>query len=277
MPWEAGELIVAEVDIESGVLGYKNPRKIAGERLNISVSQPQWASDDTLLFTSDETGWHNPYIVHLSQGSEVEVSPLLKAPLQEDFASPAWSLGVTYFSILDNNNTIFTALKDGKSVLYKINLITKDVTELANPFVYVSHVRRVSGSKVAFLGERTDQSLALVIGTIDDESSTTTLDFEVLLDDKSSANLRPYFSSPHSISVTDGKDEPVHVVFYPPHNPGYVAPTGEKPPRVVFVHGGPTGLTTQGLNLRKQFFTSRGWAWVDVNYGGSSGYGRKYV
>lgn len=278
MPWEGSELIVADITLNSGSLTQNNARKVAGEKGKISAMQPQWADDDTLVFTSDESGWQNPYVARFASGLLHGPALVFNKATEEDFAEPAWTLGDTYYAVLDKKTAIFSALRDGRSILYKIDLEDKNVQELSSPFVHISRVRKLSASEIVFLGERTDQALALVIGTVNKSDS---IDYQVVQPDtdNESENLRPFFSSPFPLSFvnTDHNNEPLHVVFYPPSNPNFIAPAGEKPPCVVYVHGGPTGMTTQGLNLRKQYFTSRGWAWVDVNYGGSAGYGRSYV
>lgn len=274
MPWDGTELYVADIDIVNGAAVPNNAVKIAGERLKTSAVQPRWVTDDVLLFTSDQSGYQNPWIIDLSAGTS-GASPLFKQNITEDFGEPAWFLGDVCNAILDENTVIYTSMRSGKSVLYYVTLSDRSIVEISCPFVHMSRLRRISSSRFAFLGESAVEPIAVVVCTL---NGTQDPDYEVAKSSSgSTADIAPYFSTPEAMQFNNADDEPVFIVYYSPTNPDFVPPQGEKPPLVVFVHGGPTSLTTQGMNLKQQYFTSRGYAWVNVNYGGSSGYGRKYM
>jgi dipeptidyl aminopeptidase/acylaminoacyl peptidase len=275
MPWYGAELIVADIEFANGAVSQKNAVKIAGEPLRVSVAQPRWVDDNVLLFTSDESGYQNPWIVDLSSSGKV-AGPLFSANVAEDFGEPAWFLGDACFVIMDADTVIFTAMQGGVSVLYRVSLASRVSTQLNCPFVHVSRLRRISATQLAFMGESTHEPLAIVVCTLD---SGTTPSYKVVKSSASgsTSNIAPYFAEPKSVGFQNDQGQEVFMMYYDPFNPDFVAPAGEKPPLIVYIHGGPTSIATQGLSLKQQYFTSRGYAWVDVNYGGSSGYGRKYM
>ena len=275
MPWDGAELMVADVAYSNGAVSPVNPVKIAGQPVTISVAQPHWVNDDVLIFTSDQSGYQNPWICDVSDPTN-SAGPLFDVEVNEDFGEPAWYLGDSCYAILDEDTIIFTAMRDGRSVLYLVTLSNRTRTELPCPFVHVSRLRKISTTQVAFLGESDFDPVAIVVCTLNGASVP---EYEVVKSSGSGnlADLVPYFATPQSKSFTNEQDQTVYMVYYSPTNPDFIAPPQEKPPLVVYVHGGPTSLTTQGLSLKQQYFTSRGYAWVNVNYGGSSGYGRKYM
>ncbi|KAH9475568.1 Dipeptidyl peptidase family member 6 [Psilocybe cubensis] len=282
MPWEGGELHVADV-VFSGdkTISIKNSKRVAGERGRISASYPAWANNDTLIFTTDESGYVNPW-----KFVRNTASPLFSTPIEEGFGQPLWILNFFPYVILGDRGEIvlFKASKDGRDVLYLFDL-EKDSrpTPLPNPFVVIDNIRVVSAKNKVFVftGEKTNEKNSVIQCSI-----SSLLDAEFLPLTASSSGEGDTPLSPRLVSEPQPftlkappEGDPLHVVYYPPWNPNYSGSSidGEKPPCIVNVHGGPTGLTEQGLRWSKQYFTSRGWAWLDVNYGGSSGYGRRYV
>ncbi|TFK46332.1 alpha/beta-hydrolase [Heliocybe sulcata] len=278
MPWEGSEICVAKVDASSGSLVLTDVRMIAGQRNRIGVLYPFWISNERLVFTSDESGYQNPWIYDAASGS---ARAILKDPVQEDFGEPSSRLGPSPGAALDGKTLIFSATQEGRSVLYRIDIEHGSKKELECPYVDVAWVQRLSENTVAFVGSQTTQSAQIVISTFsahDSQVSSTTLNTP---SSDSGTSYPPSLISvpePRSLELTPG-GQSVHVVLYPPTNPRYAGSSikGEKPPCVVNAHGGPTGKADQALDWKKQYFTSRGWAWLDVNYGGSSGYGRKYI
>ncbi|KDQ57917.1 hypothetical protein JAAARDRAFT_34728 [Jaapia argillacea MUCL 33604] len=277
MPWEGSEIHVGTVAIDGeGKLSIISPTYVAGKRADISVAYPFWTSDNLLVFTSDISGYHNPWKYSLT---EKKAGPVLPSPVAEDFSSPAWFLGWSYGASLEGEETFYTSYRDGRSVFYLIRLESGTITEVECPYAEVEYLRRLSGNQVVFMGKKSTEAAAVVLGTISNAHAS----FSIL---KSTAGESESAFPPSIISVPQPialkvppSGEPLYVVFYPPTNPDYAGTSiaGEKPPCVVHVHGGPTYAERQGLDWSKQYFTSRGFAWLDVNYGGSSCYGRRYI
>ncbi|KAG2050526.1 alpha/beta-hydrolase [Suillus hirtellus] len=256
MPWEGGQIYVADVHYNSNThtLSLSNTKLVAGEANNISACYPLWASNDKLLFTSDESKFAN-----LWEYTQACTKPVLSSVVQQDFCMPSWTLDNYSFALLDENGTkaICVAWRAGRSVLYVVDIATGSYIEIKDEsfdFVVVNNVSRLSDYTFVFTGLSTASASAAPFpeGII---SLPTPLEFKV------------------------AGDKTVYAVYYAPNNPAYAGSSipGEKPPCVLGVHGGPTGLETQHLNWQKQYFTSRGYAWLDVNYSGSSCYGRAYV
>ncbi|TFK39070.1 alpha/beta-hydrolase [Crucibulum laeve] len=282
MPWEGAEIHVRDVSVaaDESTIEVKNDKHVAGKKEEVSASYPIWANDTTLLFTSDVSRYINPWKYDVIKG---EASPLLPKPIEEDFGKP-WKLGWAPFAVLDKegSNVLFFALRGGRSILY---LLTTDKPsepqEFNTPYVSVDVIRTVSrdNQEVVFVGQRADRDANVVKCSRNELMSG---DFKAL--NLSSANEDKFPSTfvspptPITLSVPP-KGAPLHVVYHPPTNPAYKGSNidGERPPCVVNVHGGPTALVGHGLDWKTQYFTSRGWGWLNVNYSGSSGYGRDYV
>ncbi|KAJ7074651.1 Alpha/Beta hydrolase protein [Mycena amicta] len=275
MPWQSSELHIADFSVDS--LQVANSIRFAGEGAENSVTYPSWATASTVLFTSDKSAYQNPWKYDLGSG---KATPILPAPLDEDFGDPAWTLGRSPYAILENGTkVVFSAFRDGRAVLYIIDCATGSRTQVTNPYVGIQAMRRVEKHKVAFIGERVDSPPELVICSIADDSA---VDFSVVTSSSSSGPAFPksLYSIAQPMTLTAAPDNhPVHVVYYPPTNPDYIGSSisGEQPPCVVHAHGGPTSLAGQALEMTMQYYTSRGYVWLSVNFGGSSGYGRAYI
>ncbi|CAA7263866.1 unnamed protein product [Cyclocybe aegerita] len=281
MPWEGGEVHIGDVVVGAdGTLAVANDTLIAGEREKTGAGYPAWASDDRLIFTSDESGFVNPW-----KFEDGKATPLLPEPIPEDFGHAFWLLHFSPYAILDKEGRtgLFTGLKEGRDVIYLVDLTGGAPPKLIeNPYVITESIHTVSRDRqeIVFAAQKIDEKDSIVRCSL---TSLGGLEFNILKPALAvvadgiplPSNI---ISTPQPITL-DVSGSPLHVVYYPPHNPDYSGSDieGEKPPCVVNVHGGPTGFTTQGLTWGKQFFTSRGWGWLDVNYGGSSGFGRKYI
>ncbi|KAK7028292.1 peptidase-S9 domain-containing protein [Favolaschia claudopus] len=275
MPWQGAEIYVADVVVDADRLEIANSTYISGTKTTHSVSYPSWATNSTLLFTSDKSGYQNPW-KYVSEGS-----PVFPEPLEQDFGEPAWVLGRSPYAVIDEGKrALFAAFKDGRSVLYIVD-IAKGTRQLVdNPYVGIQCMQTVGSDKLVFIGERVDAPSELVFCTISGESSAS---FSPVVSNQAAdaagfpAGL---ISVAQPIKLEAGPDgHPVHILFYPPANPEYsgTSISGEKPPCVLYAHGGPTHHLGHALDMMYQFYTSRGWAWLNVNFGGSSGYGRAYV
>ena len=238
------------------------PIHVAGQMDKISAVYPTWKSNDTLIFTSDQSGYQNPWTWDKSSNNAI---PLLANPLSEDFGTPQWTLAHSPFTFL-NDKGLFAAYRGGRTILNLIDLSpNSSPIELDCPFVDVQDIGYVGGRKTGFvfIGQRSDDNHAVVFCTLS-SSGPPTPEYQILKTASSHNSWPTYLSPPIPKTVYPlPEQEPVHVVYYAPKNPGYSGSSiaGEKPPCVVGVHGGPTSMESQKLNWTKQLFTSRGFAW----------------
>ncbi|KAJ7151206.1 alpha/beta-hydrolase [Mycena filopes] len=288
MPWDGEQVFVAAVDIKNADLrlaAMQLPRsRVAGQPSAISAVQPTWLNGNTLIFSCDISGYHNPWITTVDKNTQptytLESRALLEDPLMVDFADPSWWLGGSNVAVLDESAALFAASRDGRTIFYIVST-GGACLEIACPFVHVHRMRRVAHRQVAFLGSKVNAGSALTLVSFTDDfvPTYTALENTTSVDPSISDAL---LSLPVPLSLllpaaAAGEEQLLHLVYYAPKNPSYIGPPNDNPPTIVNVHGGPTSLERQSLNLEKQFFTSRGWLWIDVNYSGSSNYGRKYM
>jgi dipeptidyl aminopeptidase/acylaminoacyl peptidase len=282
MPWEGAVIYVAAVSTspDEQTLTLDNFVHVAGKQGHISATYPSWATNSTLLFTTDESGYQNPW-VYAPSGTPA-ARPCLSMAVPEDFSRPPWFLGDLPSAIIssDGKYALFAATKEGRSVFYIVDTIDQSVhlSPVDCPYVDVICLRSFNGpqgrAEVVFIGAKVDEPPAIVHCHIDLTARSFATKFTTLYSTKSADSGTSKFpagivSLPRPLSLTVGpKKEPLHVVFYPPNNPEYEGTSleNEKPPCVVSVHGGPTTMAGQELSWSKQYFTSRGWAWYAVCY-----------
>jgi dipeptidyl aminopeptidase/acylaminoacyl peptidase len=258
MPWDGTELWVGTIE-QDGALS--ETEKVAGGR-DESIFQPQWSPDGTLFFVSDRTGWWNLY-----RRRENEIKPV--AQLEAEFGMPQWLFGMSTYAFESAQRLICTYTQNGSWQLAEIDLATDRLNDIETPYTNISYLRASSGRAV-FLGGSATEPTAIVKLDI----ATQTL--EVLRRSSRNEIDSGYISIPATVEFPTTQGQTAHAFFYPPQNKNYQAPAGERPPLIVISHGGPTAATTDSLNPRIQYWTSRGFAVLDVNYGGSTGYGREY-
>ncbi|MFH8294154.1 prolyl oligopeptidase family serine peptidase [Streptomyces sp. NPDC018059] len=261
MPWDGTDLVLADVR-DDGT--FAAARTFAGGPEE-SVAQVAWAPDGRLLFSSDRTGWWNLYrAVPDDAGS---VRPL--CPREEEFAGPLWQTGLTWFAPLDSG-LIAVVHGKGATALGILDPETGEVVDAAGPWTewastVAAHGPRVLGvaasprSAYEVVELDTGTGHARVVGACHDDPVDPT-----------------YYPEPQIRAFAGPAGRTVHAHIYPPHHPGHVAPDEELPPYVVWAHGGPTGRSPLVLDLAIAYFTSRGIGVAEVNYGGSTGYGRAY-
>ncbi|MFY1679475.1 prolyl oligopeptidase family serine peptidase [Streptomyces sp. WMMC905] len=254
MPWDETELLVAEVDA-SGVLG--EPERVAGGRSE-SVAQVEWAADGALLYTSDRTGWWN---IH-RDGAPV-------CPREEEFAGPLWRLGLRWSAPLDNG---LAAVLHGRGALRLgiLDVESGEVVDAAGPWTEFAPTLAVLGDRVAAVGASPHSGYEVV------ELDARTGHTRVVGHPHHDVVDPAYYPRPRVRTFVGAEGREVHATVYPPRHPDCVAPETECPPYVVRAHGGPTGRSTLALDLAIAALTSRGIGVVEVDYGGSSGYGREY-
>ena len=260
MPWDGTELRVAALGAD-GTVG--TPRKLLGD-IDESVLQPEWANASTLYAVTDRSGWWNLVRLGLDGGAP---EPLHDC--EEEFGAPLWQLGDTTYALLDDGRLAVTH-GVGRVVLGVLDPRDGTLVDLDLPFPsFQSSVRALDGLVVG-IGISPTARAAVV--TVDPRTGTA----EVLRRDDDPTPDVQWLSVPTDEALPGPNGRVVHALVYPPTHPDAVAPEGELPPYVVFVHGGPTGQAVASMSMEKAFFTSRGIGVVDVNYGGSSGYGRAY-
>lgn len=262
MPWDGCELWYSDVD-EDGTL--RNIHHVTGGQ-NESIVRPRWNNTGLPVFASDRTGWWQLY----ADRGEDGILPIME-PTPAEFAEPQWVFGMSTWDFTAIGQVVCTWNRDGVWKLGRLDVAMTPIHEFDLPFTDISNVRmQQETNKVLFLGSSPTDMGGLVLLDI------TTGEWEYLR--KASAeDIDPaYISVPQSISWQSEGGATAHGFYYPPTNPGFVAPEKDLPPLIVESHGGPTSQSSSALSLKREFWTSRGFAILDVNYGGSTGYGREY-
>ncbi len=261
MPWDGSELWLAEVAADGSLAA---PRRIAGGPSE-SIFQPQWSPRGELHFVSDRSGWWNLY--RLRDNTSQAVQPL--HPMAAEFGEPQWAFGMSRYGFDGGGRIVCTFSLDGASRLATLDPESGTFTMLATPFCSIDSLR-VGADFAVFVGATPTQASAVV------RLDLRTLAHELLRSSSTASVDAAFLSIAEAITYpTEGGLE-AHAFFYPPTNRDACGPDGELPPLIVISHGGPTGATDAAFKWSYQFWTSRGFAVVDVNYGGSAGYGRAY-
>jgi dipeptidyl aminopeptidase/acylaminoacyl peptidase len=230
------------------------------------VFQPRWAADGSLWFVSDRTGWWNLYRWG-GDGLEPMVST------DADIGLPQWVFGQSRYAFLDDGSVVFAYARDGLDHLAVRNP-DGTVADLDLPYTSVGYLE-ARGEQVVYVAA-TPTSEQAVVRLRFDPALGLPREPEVLRTPRDLGLDAAWFSSPEPISFPTSGGRTAHALYYPPTNPDVVPPAGEKPPLLVLIHGGPTSAARAMLQVGTQYWTSRGFAVVDVNYGGSTGYGRGY-
>ncbi len=259
MPWDTTELWVADVTA-NGQLA--NAEQIAGGGEE-SIVQPEWAPDGSLVFASDRSGWWNLY--RWTAGAD----PVALAPMQAEFAAPQWIFGMRWFGVASDGTVVATVHRQGRDELWMIPL-EGPPEQIEVPDTVINSLS-LAGRRVAYIGATALSPRAVVLLDLDRGERRELRAAFVLEVDPSYISVAEEITFP----TTDGDIS--HALYYPPTNPDLTGPADEKPPLVVMSHGGPTSRSPSNLSLGIQTFTSRGFGVVDVNYRGSSGYGREYM
>ncbi|KAL2455144.1 alpha/beta-Hydrolases superfamily protein [Abeliophyllum distichum] len=275
MPWDRSELWVGYIS-ENGDI--QNRTRIAGGDPSIveSPTEPKWSPEGELFFITDrKNGFWN---IHRWVESTNAVLPVYS--LNAEFARPLWVFGMNSYEFVLNpgqrNLIACSYRKKGRSYLGILDVTQSSISLLDIPFTDINNI--TCGLDCMYVeGASAVHPLSIAKVILDDQKSKA-VDFNIIWSSSSiNSDYRPYLSSPELIEFpTEVPGESAYAFFYPPTNPHYQASQEEKPPLLLKSHGGPTAETRGILNLNIQFWTSRGWAFVDVNYGGSTGYGREY-
>jgi dipeptidyl aminopeptidase/acylaminoacyl peptidase len=259
LPWDGTELWVAPIEPD-GSLG--EAELVAGGP-NESVFQPEWSPNGVLYFVSDRSGWWNLY-----RWLDGQVQAL--HPMEAESGLPQWIFGMQIYGFESALRIVCTYTQRSRWYLGWLDLTTKALTTLDIPYHDTRHFLDVALGRAVFVGGSPTEPESLVLLNI--ESGETQV-----LRRSSQVDIDPgYYSVPQVIEFPTENGLTAFANFYPPANRDYRAPQGELPPLLVLSHGGPTAASSTNLSLKTQFWTSRGFAVVDVNYGGSTGYGRDY-
>ena len=262
MPWDGCELWYSDVD-EDGTL--RNIHHVTGG-VNESIVRPRWNNTGLPVFASDRTGWWQLY----ADRGEAGILPIME-PSEAEFAEPQWVFGMSTWDFTATGEVVAAWNADGVWKLGRLDVAMTPIHEFDLPFTDISNVRmQQDTNKVLFLGASPTDLGGLVLLDI------MTGEWEYLRQRASETVDAAYISVPESISWKNDNGATAYGFYYPPTNPDFAAPEGDLPPLIVESHGGPTSQSSSALSLKRQFWTSRGFAILDVNYGGSTGYGREY-
>jgi dipeptidyl aminopeptidase/acylaminoacyl peptidase len=259
MPWDGTELWVGNLTLDGSI---ESPRHVAGSSTE-SVFQPEWAEDGSLFFISDRTGWWNLYAERA--GKVVAIFEV-----NAEVGVPQWVFGYSRYALLSHGRVACIVDKNGFEHVAVIDAFSKKQTAELLPYSVFGSIRS-DGSDSIFFAAASETKAAEVAAfelhskklRVMKRSLVMTIDAD-------------YLSEPEAIEFPTSAGMTAFALYYAPKNKDFSPPAGERPPLLVISHGGPTSATSSALRLAVQYWTSRGFAIVDVNYGGSSGYGRAY-
>ena len=258
MPWDGTELWVGEISADGSL---SHTECVTGG-VDESIFQPEWSPDGTLYFVSDRTNWWNLY--RYQTGT---VEPVCE--MEAEFGRPQWIFGMSTYQFVSPNQIVCTYTQDGVWHLASLDTITQRLYRIETPYTSISNLQASPGGAL-FNASSSMESSSIV------HLNLATKQFEVVCRSSEIEINAGYFSTPQAIEFPTEAGLSAHAFFYSPQNCDYTAPVDDLPPLVVISHGGPTSATSTAIDLEIQYWTSRGIAVLDVNYGGSSGYGRAY-
>jgi dipeptidyl aminopeptidase/acylaminoacyl peptidase len=260
MPWDESTIWVTELD-EAGMPGEMIP--VAGGKQGeqkISVQQPQFSATGELFYVSDESGYWNLYREHSGQSV---------CPREAEFGGPHWVFGMHHYEFLDSGKIICCYSEKNLDQLALLNPETGELEDLDLPYTSIGNLS-LSGNRLLTVAS----SPTLFSEIIEIELSTKTIQTI-----KTSTDLeldQAYLSVPETIEFPTAENAVAHGFYYPPTNQDFQGLDGETPPLIVMLHGGPTSATHAVLSFKTQYWTTRGFGVLDLNYRGSTGYGRAY-
>ena len=264
MPWDATELWVAAVDA-AGRPG-RAERVAGGDNRPESIREPRFSPGGVLFFASDRTGYWN---VYRADPADFRVTPLVT--LDAEVGAPQWVFGESYYAFVAEDDVVLAANHAGEWRLHR--LCSGRLADLTRRFTEVRSIH-TDGRRVVFLGASPIEPMAVVaVDLVDGKDSAVV---EILRPADDLGIDAGYLSRPRAFDFATSGDARAHGFFYAPANAELEGPQGERPPVIVLCHGGPTAAASTALAPSIQFWTSRGFAVADLNYRGSTGFGRAY-
>jgi dipeptidyl aminopeptidase/acylaminoacyl peptidase len=258
MPWDGTELWVGELDAEGRPT---SARKIAGGPTE-SIFQPEWSPGGELYFVSDRNDWWN---IYRARGEFDE--PVCRRAAE--FGVPQWGFGMTRYAFSGPDEIVCIYSEPSGTRLGRLDTVTGKLKQVELLYTDLRSVA-INVRRVALVAASPTLSERVLVVDIDSGA-------QQVVKVSNPAHIDPgYFSLPQAIEFPTEGGLTAHAFYYPPKNKDYAGPPGEQPPLVVHSHGGPTSAAGSSFDLEFQYWTSRGFGIVDVNYGGSSGYGRGY-
>jgi dipeptidyl aminopeptidase/acylaminoacyl peptidase len=274
MPWDGTELWVADLVDGPERIEVGGARRVAGGA-DEAISQPTWTAQGDLVVLSDRSGWWTLHRLAAAQidgapGTATELTPL--APVEGDIGVPPWVFGQSRYAVLADGRILCAVSQGGIDRLAVIDTAGQQLRFLETPYTALSGIEAY-GDGATLLGgsPRREPEVAVLDLPADGQP--------LIVPIRTGRDLgldEAWFSVPEAISFPTSGGALAHALLYRPTNPTATGPEGELPPLVVLSHGGPTSAARPQLNLTTQYWTSRGIAVVDVNYRGSSGFGRTY-
>ena len=266
MPWDGTELWVGRCTADGTIVEKK---RVSGGDAE-SICQPEWSPDGVLYFVSDRSGWWNLYRI---AGDPLGVSSEIEAiyPLQAEFGSAQWSFRPSRYAFASAQRLICSYSRNGAAFLGSVDLSTLAVTPISTEFTEVGSLC-ADADQIYFVGA-SPADFPAIIKLAPASGQAAILKASNTQDVRS---FDGYLSIAHPIEFPTENGLTAFGLFHPPANRDFAAPAGELPPLIVRSHGGPTSAFSSALDWGVQYWTSRGFAVLNVNYGGSTGYGRAY-
>ncbi|MGE0130067.1 MAG: prolyl oligopeptidase family serine peptidase [Blastocatellales bacterium] len=258
MPWDGTELWVSDVLDDGSLI---NQTHVAGG-VDESIFQPEWSPAGELHFVSDRSGWWNLY---RWRGGVIEAL----CPMEAEFGLPQWVFGTSTYAFESVGRIVSSYIEQGFSKLALLDTTTGKLEKIETPFTKIEGIRTMPGRAIFIAGSPTETASIVRFDLNNRRFETLRRSSDLTIDPG-------YISIPQAVEFPTEKGLTAYAFFYPPRNQDFVAPENERPPLLVMSHGGPTAATSPALRLGIQYWTSRGVAVLDVNYGGSTGYGRAY-
>lgn len=283
MPWDGNQLWLATIDSNAQI---SHAKIIAGsesktEEASVSIFQPQWSPNDILYFISDESGWWHLYR-HLSELKKITNQQLTYG--EKEFGLPQWVFAQSTYAFIDEETIICLFHTNSTTQLATLSLNKKSsgntstLSILESNWLEFSNIRS-HDSKICLIAASATCFPQLVSAEFiahDSTNDQNKLHTKIIKTTSHLPVTENYYSIAQTIQFNNRHNQTVHANYYPPCNPAYTTNKEEQPPLIVICHGGPTGQSDLSLDPRKQFWTSRGFALLDVNYSGSTGYGKDY-
>ncbi|GAA1145196.1 S9 family peptidase [Nesterenkonia lutea] len=281
MPWDGTQLHVGHV-----VAGMVVNERVLDGGTQVSVLQPEWRRAGELVYLSDRSGWWNPWTVTLAPEGMTDASghvgtAVMEEPRQlltdeQEHAGPLWQLGESWLTPIDADHalSVHGTATDSLGVL---DLARGGMQPLELPHTTLHGVALRQDGALAVYGSSTTAFPAISVGRLGIVGEQWQVDrLAVVRSSREDAPDPALLPAPEPITLADASGQQIHAVLYRPRQEGFAAPEGELPPFIAQVHGGPTGQAAVGLSLGVAYYTSRGIGVVDINYGGSTGFGRAY-